>query len=274
MGALLLLLAATMARGVAAPPPPGTPDTFAVGWAEGFDEGAAAATATPSGGAQTVVYYPGYEGRTCYRVPSLLTVGESLFAFAESRHGLACANDDCIPLNPVEGDNRTATVLRTSSDGGRSWGPMVDLCRDGVGGAGCADYEATYDDKRKRLVVQYATGDPTLEDTPPFAANRRNWPAHHVFQVTSSDLGKSWSAPMPLAKALAAVEAERNCGEYCDLLVGPGRGLQLHSAAKGRAGRLLFCGHRTDPTLSRISPIWWPAASTSQHHNRPQLRHP
>ena len=53
-------------------------------------------------------------------------------------------------------------MLRTSSDGGRSWGPMVDLCHDGVGGAGCADYEATYDDKRKRLVVQYATGDPLL----------------------------------------------------------------------------------------------------------------
>ena len=67
MGPILLLLAA-MARGVAAPPPPGTPDTFAVGFAEGYDEGAAAATATPSGGAQTVVYHPGYEGRTCYRV--------------------------------------------------------------------------------------------------------------------------------------------------------------------------------------------------------------
>ena len=35
-----------------------------------------------------------------------------------------------------------------------------------------------------------------------------------------------------------------------------GRGLQLKSAAHGKAGRLLFCGHKADPLSGRISPIW------------------
>ena len=40
------------------------------------------------------------------------------------------------------------------------------------------------------------------------------------------------------------------------MLVGPGRGLQLQSDAHGKAGRLLFCGHKQDPYSGRVSPIW------------------
>ena len=234
--------------------PPGVPDTWEAGFEDGFDQGAAAATATPSGGPQTVVYYVGYQNRTCYRVPVLLAVGGTLFAFAESRHGAACFNDDSIPLQPKLGDNRTAVVLRTSSDRGKTWSSMIDLCKNGVGGNGCADYEAIYDSVRKRLVVQYASADPTIEDN---TTNRLEWPAHHIYQTASSDLGQTWSAPLPMASALASVEAEKVCAPDCDLLVGPGRGLQLDSKRKdGKAGRLLFCGHRTDAVTNRISPIW------------------
>eukprot|EP01051_Picozoa_sp_SAG22_P010796 SAG22_NODE_992_length_6129_cov_5.002488_4_plen_181_part_00 len=40
------------------------------------------------------------------------------------------------------------------------------------------------------------------------------------------------------------------------VLVGPGRGIQLKSTAHGKAGRLLFCGHKADPISGRLSPIW------------------
>ena len=58
---------------------------------------------------------------------------------------------------------------------------------------------------------------------------------------------------MPLKPALGADDG---------VLVGPGRGLQLSSTAHGKAGRLLFCGHKADTFSGRLSPIWRPALST------------
>ena len=52
---------------------------------------------------------------------------------------------------------------------------------------------------------------------------------------------------MPLKPALGADDG---------VLVGPGRGLQLSSTAHGKAGRLLFCGHKADTFSGRLSPIW------------------
>ena len=225
---------------------------FDAGYETGFDEGAAAALAKPQGGPQTTLYYPGYNNRTCFRVPVLLTVNSTIFAFAEARTGVACFNDDCNPLQPVAGDGRTAVVLRTSTDGGVSWSSMADLCLDGKGPHGCGDYAVVYDAVRERIVLQYAQYDATLEDTLP--RDRTKWPAHVVFERTSSDMGRSWSAPVNRNGALAAVT--EGCHPYCDLIVGPGKGLQLQSNTHGKKGRLLFCGHRTDPDVNRISPIW------------------
>ena len=52
---------------------------------------------------------------------------------------------------------------------------------------------------------------------------------------------------MPLKPALGADDG---------VLVGPGRGLQLSSTAHGKAGRLLFCGHKADTFSGRLSPVW------------------
>lgn len=248
--ALLALLAGAAAR------PKGYPDTFLAGYEDGFDQGVALATKREVGGAQTDLFWPGMEGRTCFRVPALLTVNRTLFAFAESRHGLACQNDDCHPLEPIEaGDNRTAIVFRTSEDGGATWQPMVDsICPDGRGANGCADFEVAYDALRDRIVIQYTLQDPTFEDTPPFGNNTGRAPAHHVLQTESKDMGASWSKPLPMAKALEGITS--GCAPHCDMIVGPGRGLQLRSHAHGKAGRLLFCGHRGDAVANRISPIW------------------
>lgn len=114
---MLLLLTCLFSSAGAAPVHDSIiPDSYLAGFEDGFDEGAAAALAPAQGGVQTDLFWPGMEGRTCFRVPALLTANGSLFAFAEARTGLACMNDDCHPLNPVPGDNRTAVVFRKSSE--------------------------------------------------------------------------------------------------------------------------------------------------------------
>eukprot|EP00664_Eupelagonemidae_sp_cell27_P005762 gene5762-8710_t len=238
--------------------PAGWPDKYAVGFEDGFDQGTQAASLPPLGGPQTDVFWPGMEGRTCFRVPALLTVGRMLFAFALSRWGDACFNDDNHPLRPVRGDNRTAVVFRKSEDHGQTWGAMVDICEDGHGANGCGDFEAAFDSVRGRIVVMYASMDSTAEDTPPFNNASGLWPAHKVYQRTSSDLGLTWTPKQGMGDALKEVDENCNvgCDGCCNIFVGPGRGLQLQSAAHGKAGRMLFCGHRTDAATSRISPIW------------------
>ena len=178
----------------------------------------------------TPVFVPGEEGRTIYRIPSLLSVGDTLFAFAESRTG---SQDGCYPLHPAKGDGRTAIHFKTSTDGGKSWSNMTDICPKAPNCTSsackewmkrsCLDFEAVYDKVTRTLVVQYCQG--------PGEAHCTN------MQVISKDLGKSWqSTPTPLAPALGAADG---------VLVGPGRGLQLQSP-KHHPGRLLFCGHK-DP---------------------------
>jgi hypothetical protein len=229
------------------------PTTEAAGYDAGYDAGTAAALSPPRGGPQFRVFYPGYGGRTCFRVPVLLTVNDTLLAFAEARTGNACFNDGCVPLRPVAGDNRTAVVLRISTDSGRSFGPMVDLCADGRGAKGCSDFQAVHDRVRGQLVVQYTEMDTTLEDTPDDGVYNRSHRPHRVMAISSRD-GRTWSPAVSLDAALAPVTM--GCGAFCNLIVSPGRGLQLRSASHGRRGRLLFCGHKSDPVLNRVSPVW------------------
>ena len=100
----------------------------------------------------TPVFVPGEEGRTIYRIPSLLSVGDTLFAFAEPRTG---SQDGCYPLHPAKGDGRTAIHFKTSTDGGKSWSNMTDICPKAPNctssackewmNRSCLDFEAVYD---------------------------------------------------------------------------------------------------------------------------------
>ena len=74
----------------------------------------------------TPVYSPGDGGKTCFRIPSLVAVGDVLYAFAEARSN---AGDGCFPIKPVKGDGRTSIVFRTSTNGGLTWNPgFTDIC--------------------------------------------------------------------------------------------------------------------------------------------------
>lgn len=177
------------------------------------------------------LFVPCENNRTGFRIPALLSVGNStLYAFAESRTG---NGDGDYAKHPCPGDNRTSIVFKTSTDGGKSWSEMTDICPDGHGDKGCLDYEAVYDEVSNALVVQYCQGVGEAHCTD--------------MQLMSTDGGKSWSPPLPLRGALGMDDG---------VLVGPGRGLQLRSTAHGKAGRLLFCGHKADRISGRLSPIW------------------
>ena len=146
-GALLLpMLAGRLASGGE------IPDTYLAGFEDGFDEGTSAATQTPRGGAQVDLFWPGMAGRTCFRVPAMATVNGTLFAFAEARTGLACMNDDCHPLSPAPGDNRTAVVFRKSSDAGQTWFPMQDICTDPIG---CGDMQVIEDNVIAQAICRF-----------------------------------------------------------------------------------------------------------------------
>ena len=190
----------------------------------------------------TPLFVPCEDNRTGFRIPALLLVGAStsarpatLFAFAESRTG---NGDGDYAKHPCPGDNRTSIVFKTSSDAGRTWSGITDICPDGrvegTHAAGCLDFEAVWDAEKDALIVQYCLG--------------KNEGKCSDMQLVSTDRGVSWSAPMPLKPALGADDG---------VLVGPGRGLQLKkSGAHGKAGRLLFCGHKQDAAAGRLSPIW------------------
>ena len=105
------------------------------------------------------------------------------------------------------------------------------------------DYEALYDADNDAVLVQYEE-DSGIVPQPNNAAGVVNK------QIRSVDLGRSWQPPTSLAATL---------GPYDRVLVGPGRGLQLRSDAKGKKGRLLWCGHRDADGVNepgRLLPVW------------------
>jgi hypothetical protein len=198
---------------------------------------------------QATLFAPGDHNRTCFRIPVLVAARTTLFAFAESRSGPSCLHDGCVPLHPVLGDNRTAIVFRKSLDSGATWSGLTDICPDGHGEKGCSDFAVVFDEVHERLVVQYTGGDLIQTDSGACALYSPQCP-FSTWQLRSSDMGQTWSAPSPLAPALGAADGA---------MPGPGRALQLTAGPK--AGRLLFCGHKeTNLTLgvysSYQSPIW------------------
>ena len=184
----------------------------------------------------------------CYRIPALIAAGNTtLLAFAKAFN---FSSDGCYPkpywcgpscgprptpARPAApGDNTSTIVVRRSTDGGDSWGPIEAVAR-GV------DFAAAYDELRDRVLVTFA-GDSGLNPQPNLSPGD--------YQVVSSDKGRSWGAPASLKAVL---------GQYDGLLVGPGRGLQLLSYAKGKSGRLLWCGHADDVgdgRPGRLVPVW------------------
>lgn len=179
--------------------------------------GAPASPAAAVPAAVTTPFKAGSEGYRCFRIPALVaTPSGALLAFAEGR--VATCSD--IGHNDI--------VMRKSTDGGRSWGPLTVV-------AGAADEDAhgnpspVVDAATGRVSLLYATGGWSGTPSAPVRGPRSLRVAHSV------DAGATWTAGPALAHLKPA---DRGW-----ISTGPGHGIQLTGGP--HRGRLVVPGDFT-----------------------------
>ena len=203
--------------------------------------------ATP-GPAEQTVYARGLAGYACYRIPAIVrTTANTLLAFAEARRN-DCGDDGDIDL-----------VVRRSTDGGRTWGPVQLVGDNGPNTFG-----------NPAPVVDAATGRIVLVTThnPGDVVQDRTVHVQH-----SDDDGQSWSAPREIS---AQVKEPAWDTWYA---TGPMHGIQLTGGE--HAGRLVIgASHESsDPRRSGGHLIYsddggqnWAVGANSE--NRPDTLKP
>jgi sialidase-1 len=150
------------------------------------------------------------ENYACYRIPAVVEAAdESLLAFAEGRVQ-DCGDDGDVDL-----------VLRRSTDGGESWGP-VRVVLDGNGDT--RGNPSPVVDRRTGRVVLMSTFNPGDDDT-----------VRRPFVQYSDDNGLTWSAAHSLADQVWRPEWD---SWYA---TGPGHAIQLEEGP--HAGRLVIGGN-------------------------------
>lgn len=165
----------------------------------------------PDAFTQTDVFISGAEGYHTFRIPALLVTKKgTLLAFCEGRKTSRSDKGD-IDL-----------LLKRSSDGGKTWGPLQLVHEDG------GDAKITIGNPCP--VVDQETGVIWLT----FIRN-----ATDVFVSSSDDDGRTWTKPLKITES---VKKE----DWTWVATGPGVGIQLrHAPHKGRL--VIPCNHRTKP---------------------------
>ncbi|MET8099930.1 sialidase family protein [Streptomyces sp. NPDC005236] len=182
------------------------------------DTGAGTGAGTDAG--VSVPFRAGREGYASFRIPAVVaTRAGTLLAFCEGRVG--SANDH----------GHIDIVLKRSTDGGRTWGPLRAVAKNGTNLAG-NPAPVTLDTGRVLLVhVRSAAGaseDALLRGRVKAADARRVWVQH------SDDDGLTWAAP----KEITAQVKKAGWRWYATT---PGHALQLGS------GRVVVPGNHTVP---------------------------
>lgn len=157
---------------------------------------------------RTDVFVSGTEGYHTFRIPSLIVSNRgTLLAFAEGRKSNRADHGD------------VDLVLKRSSDGGKTWGPLQLVHEEGGTAAITIGNPCP--------VVDRSTGTIWL----PFTRDNDD-----VFLTFSTDDGRSWAKPV---KITASVKPP-DWGWYA---TGPGVGIQLrHGPHRGRL--VIPCDHR------------------------------
>jgi len=131
------------------------------------------------GPVETTVFANGRDGYRCYRIPAVVRAPDgALLAFAEGRR------TDCGDFGDVD------LVLRTSRDGGKSWGPLQLVVDYGANQAGNPAPVFDLTDPRfpgGRLFLVYNTGTASESDV------RQGKAIREVWYKSSTDGGKTWS---------------------------------------------------------------------------------
>lgn len=213
--------------------------------------GAAARSAAPPGGFDQRVLFsaaqdPGY---ACFRIPALVrSVRGTLLAFAEGRA------HDCGDAGDID------LVLKRSTDGGRTWGPLQVATE---GGGDTHGNPAPVVDRRTGRIVLAETYNKGRADGLSCATPCERTP-HLQY---SDDDGATWSAPRDLTRAL------RPAGWNSWYATGPVHGIQLtrgHHAgrlvlgvnAESYAGGRVTANHAALVHSDDGGTTWRPAPST------------
>lgn len=121
-----------------------------------------------------------------------------------------------------------------SDDGGKSWSPIRKIVNQTypLPGASMQLGMIVWDTVHEALLLQY--------------------PSPDVHQITSTDLGASWSSPRNLSAFLAPVFVNDKPDAW--LNVGPGAAIQLSAKNRFHPHRLIFAGHYGN---YEYVAVWW-----------------
>ena len=204
MAAALLAIGAVLTALVSAPPATAAQPTIAAG---------PAAAQPPAPGAapfveDNVLFQQKTDGYSCFRIPAVVRAANgTVVAFAEGRVA-DCGDDGDIDI-----------VLRRSSDGGKTWGPL-QVVSDGNGGTH-GNPVPIVDNRTGRIVLI------TTHNGPEPCTNGCD---RDPYVQTSDDAGATWTAPRELTDAKLP---SRNFW----YATGPMHGIQLEHGK--HAGRLI-----------------------------------
>jgi sialidase-1 len=159
------------------------------------------------------LFVNGTHGYHTFRIPSLVVTAKgTVLAFAEGRkHGTSDTGD--IDL-----------VMRRSTDGGETWGPLVVVWDDGEHVCGNPAPVVDHETGKVWLLLTWNRGDDHERDI----IAKRAKDTRRVFVSSSNDDGLNWSTP----EDITAVAKRASWGWYA---TGPGMGVQLTQGPhKGR----------------------------------------
>ncbi|WP_128803249.1 MULTISPECIES: sialidase family protein [unclassified Streptomyces] len=168
----------------------------------------------------TVPFRAGRAGYASYRIPAVVTTAEgTLLAFCEGR------------VDSASDHGRIDIVLRRSTDGGRTWGPLTVAASNGTDLAGNPAPVAL--DTGRVLLVHVRSSAAASEDLivrgrVTDADGRRVWVRH------SDDEGVTWSAPKEITRQVKKAD-------WRWYATTPGHGIQLST------GRVVVPGNHTLP---------------------------
>jgi sialidase-1 len=180
------------------------------GSATGWEQPAAAGSPVPDGGcSSSVPFRSGTHGYHTFRIPAVIRIGKrTVLAFAEGRRNSAADQGDI------------DTVLRRSSDGGCTWGPLQVVASGRGNTLGNPTPVADPRTGRIALLLCRTVGDGYVN----LARNRQ------VYVTSSTDGGATWARPRDITSQVKPA----NWSWYA---TGPGHAIALRHGPY--AGRLL-----------------------------------
>ena len=169
------------------------------------------------------LFVSGRNGYACYRIPSILRASNGdLLAFCEGRKK-SCSDTGDIDL-----------VMRRSTDGGRSWGPVRKVWDDG--GNTCGN-PCPVVDRSTGTIHMWMTWNHGKDHESRIKTGKSQYGGRKPYYAVSTDDGQTWSKPRDMSEMVD----RHGWGWYA---TGPGVGIQLRRGE--HKGRLLIPANHSD----------------------------